>query len=73
VDEWQVLDEDRGMDRYVVHALFCLVLDHVEEILRGDLFELLLHLHCLIDRDRTDWHRRRVDDRLANRVDVAAG
>ncbi len=60
------------MNRHVVHALLRLPLDHVEQVLSRDLFELLFLLDGLIDRHRPDGNGRRVDDRLPDRIDVSA-
>ena len=68
-----MLDQNSGVERHVVDALFRLVLDHVEQVVGGELLELFLLLNCLVDRNRADWNGRGVDDRLSNRVDVAAG
>ena len=61
------------MDGHVIDALPGLLGDHVEEMLRphvGDVVELLGHL---VDGHRADRHRCRVDDPLPHRVDLLAG
>src|SRR5262249_35143101 len=50
-----------------------LVLDDVEEVLLGQVLDLLDLLHRLVDRDRADRHGAGGEDGLADRVDVAAG
>src|SRR5881296_384138 len=48
------------------------LLDHVEQVVLREILDLLHVGHRLIDRHGADRHRRGVDDRLADRVDVAA-
>ena len=67
-----MLDENRSVNCHVVHALLRLMLDHVQQILRGQLLELFLLLHSLVDRHSSNRNRRCVDNRLANSIDVAA-
>jgi len=69
----QVFLQHAGMDRHVIDALLGLVLDHVEHLLRRDVGGVLDVLDDLVDGHRSDRHRRGVDDRLADGVDVAAG
>ena len=68
-----MLEQDAGVDRHVVDALLGLVLDHVEKVLRLHVADVVELLHHLVNRHRADRHRRGVDDRLADGVDVAAG
>src|SRR5689334_12754548 len=78
VDEWQVLDQDSRMERHVVNALLRLVLDHVEQVVGGELLQLLVPLAIgatldrLVDGNSADWHRRVRDYSTANPVDVSA-
>ena len=65
--------QDAGVDGHVVDALLGLVLDHVEQVLRLHVLDLLDLLDRLVDRHGADRHRAGGDDRLADRVDVAAG
>ena len=69
----QVLEQHAGVDRHVVDALLGLVLDHVQKVLRRHVADVVQLLHHLVDRHGADRHRRGVDDRLADGVDVAAG
>ena len=71
--ERDVVAEDAGVDRHVVDALLGLVLDHVEHVLGGEVLDLLDLLDRLVDRHGADRDRAGRDDRLADRVDVAAG
>ena len=68
-----VLEQHAGVDGHVVDALLRLMLDHVEHLLRRQVGRVLDLLDRLVDRHRADRHRRGVDDRLADAVDVAAG
>jgi hypothetical protein len=62
------------VDRHVVDALLRLVLDHVEEVLGGHVFDVAAELlEHLIDRNGADRDRGGVDDRGADRVDILAG
>ena len=76
--EREVLDQDSGVERHVIDALLRLVLDHVEQIVGGQLLELLVPfpirpaLDSLVDRHGPDRNPRRGDDRAADPVDVAA-
>ena len=65
--------QDAGVEGHVVDALLGLVLDHVEQSCAREVLDLLDLLDRLVDRHRADRHRAGVDDRLADRVDVAAG
>jgi len=49
------------------------MLDVVEDVIGGELGDVAGDLDRLVDRNRPDGHRRRRDDRLTNRIDVAAG
>ena len=69
----QMLHQNAGVDGHVIDALLRLVLDHVEEILRRQIGDFLHVLDRLIHRHGADRHGRGVDDRLADRVDIAAG
>jgi hypothetical protein len=70
----QMLHLHAAVDRHVVDALLRLMLDHVEEMLRPHLFDVAAELlEHLVNRHRPDRHRRGLDDRLANAVDVLAG
>ena len=79
VHEREMLDQNSGVERHVIDALLCLMLDHVEQVVGGELLELLVPfavgsaLHRLVDRDRSDWNWRCGDDRAADSVDIAAG
>jgi len=52
--------------------LLRLVLDVVEDVVGRERRDLAGDLNGLINRHRADRHRRGRDDRLANRIDVAA-
>ena len=69
----QVLVEHAAVDGHVVDALLGLVLDHVEEVVRGQVLDVRDLLDGLVDRHGADRHRRGGDDRGADGVDVAAG
>jgi hypothetical protein len=72
--EVEVLLEQAGVDGHVVHPLLRLLLAHVEEVLRPHVVDVAAELlEHLVDRHRADRHRRGVDDRLADGVDVLAG
>src|SRR5215207_3851425 len=73
VHERQVLEQDAGVDGHVVHALLRLVLDHVEQLIGGEIGGLVHLLDGLVDRHRADGHRRRGDDRFAGLVQRVAG
>ena len=49
------------------------MLDHVQKVLRRHVADVVQLLHHLVQGHRADRHRRGIDDRLANGVDVAAG
>src|SRR5439155_23741814 len=74
-----MLEQNTGMERHVVDALFRLVLDHVEQVVRSELLELFVPLaigsalHRLVNRNGDDWNWRRSDDRATDSVDVTAG
>ena len=68
-----VFAQDPAVHGDVIDALLCLVLDHVEQIVGRQLLDARDVLHRLVDGDGPHRHRRRVDDRLADAVDVAAG
>ena len=74
-----MLDQNPRMQRHVIDALLCLVLDHVQQIIGGELLELLVPLairsalHRLVNGNRSDWYRRRGNDRATNAVDVSTG
>ena len=70
----QVLEHHTAMDRHVVDALLRLVFDHVQEMLRPHLFDVAAQFfEHLVNGHRADRHRRSIDDRLADLVDVLAG
>ena len=69
----QIFLQDAGVDGHVIDALLGLMLDHVEHHPRRDVSGVLHVLDHLIDRYGADRHRRRVDDRLADGIDFAAG
>src|SRR6266404_1802243 len=79
VYERQMLDQDSGVESHVVDALLRLMLDHVEQIVGGELLELLVPfavgsaLYRLIDRHGADRNRRSSNDRAPDSIDVAAG
>ena len=74
VDERQVLEEDAGVERHVVHALPRLVLDDGEEVVGGHVGDVADAVgDDLVDRHRADRDRRGGEDRLAHAVDVAPG
>ena len=68
-----VIAEDAGVERHVIDALPGLVLDHVEEVLLGQVLDLLDLLDRLIDRHGADRHGAGGQDGPADRVDLAAG
>ena len=74
-----MLEQNTGVKRHVIDALFRLVLDHVEQIVRSELLELLVPLaigstlHRLVNRNGTNWNWRSGDDRATDSVDVATG
>ncbi len=68
-----MLAQQPGVDRHVIDPLPGLLLDDAQEILRPhveDVVELLGHL---VKGNRANWHRRRLDDAAAHRVDLLAG
>ncbi len=69
----QVLVEDSAMDGHVVHALLGLVLDVVDEVVRGEVLDARHLLHGLVDGHGADGHGRGRDDGFADLVDAAAG
>jgi hypothetical protein len=72
-DERQVFDEHAGVDGEVVDALLGLVLEDVDQVVGGELLDVLHLLQRLVDRHRAERHRARVDQRLTDAVDVPAG
>ncbi|GIW78965.1 MAG: hypothetical protein KatS3mg105_0772 [Gemmatales bacterium] len=70
--QWQILAKHASMDRHVVDPLLGLMFHHIQRHLRGDVIRILDLLHQLVDRNRADRNRRRVDNSLANGVDVAS-
>ena len=74
-----MLEQNTGVKRHVIDALFRLVLDHVEQVVGSELLELFVPLaigstlHRLVNRNGTDWNWRSGDDGATDSVDVAAG
>ena len=67
-----VLAQHARVDGHVVHALPRLMLHHIEQVVGGEVLDLAGLGHRLVDRHRADRHRRGVDDRRTDRVDVPA-
>src|SRR6267143_4751308 len=67
--ETNVLAQNPGMYRDIVHALPRLMLDVVEDVVRRERRDVAGDLDGLIDRHRADRYRGGRDDRLANRID----
>ena len=71
--EAEVLLEQPGVDGHVVDPLLGLLLAHVDEVLGAHVLNVAAEFfEHLIDRHRPDRHRRGVDDRLTDAVDVLA-
>src|SRR5438270_13299244 len=74
-----MFDENSRVQRHVIDALLRLMLDHVEQVVGSELFELFVPfsvgpaLHRLVNRDCAYWYWRRGDDRAPYAIDVAAG
>ncbi len=69
----QVLQQDTGVDRLVVGALLGMMLHHLHEVVRGEVFHAVNLGHDLVDGHGADGDGCVIDDRLADAVDVAAG
>ncbi len=61
------------MDRHVVDTLLRLVLDHLEQVIGGELLDARHRFDRLVDRNGADRHRRFSENCLTRLVDVAAG
>ena len=68
-----VLNEHACMDRHVIDALLRLLFDHFEHQIGGEILNAPNAAEGFVNRDRADRDRRRVDDRLADARNVAAG
>ena len=68
----QVISQHAGVDGEVVDPLLRLVPQALQDVVLGQVLDLATDDHR-VDRHRSDGHRRVVDDRLARRVEVAAG
>ena len=72
--ERHVAQQHAGVDREVVDALLCLLLEHFEEHLEVEVLDLALHaLERLVDRHGADRHGAVAQDPLARLVQVLAG
>ena len=68
-----VVAEDARVEGHVIDALLGLVLDHVEQVPGREILDLLDALDRLVHRHGADRERAGGDDRLPDRVDIAAG
>src|SRR5574337_385009 len=70
--ERQMLKQNAGMNRHIVHALLSLVRNHVDHIVSVELFDGIHTCDRLIERDGADRNRTGRDDSMADFVDAAA-
>ena len=68
-----MLNQQAGMNRLVVNALLAVLLDDVQEVVGVELLNRAMHaFQRLIDGHRADRHRRSVDDRRADLIEIDA-
>ncbi len=70
--ERQELAQDAGVDGHVIHALLRLLLDDVEQVLRGQLLDALDPLDRFVHRDGAERHGAAAQKHAADVRDVAA-
>ena len=69
----QKLAQHARVDGHVIHALLGLLFDHFEHHVQIQVFRPANARERFVDRYGADGHRRRVNNRLANHGDIAAG